>query len=404
MKDCPGDPFAMARHDQTYVITGATGFLGSHLMAALLKKGRRVLVLGRSSDGIQIGERIKELVDWFHIGDLSSRVKAFEVNILEPQLGLDRRTYRELCAKRPVIIHCASDTRFSEHNRALSLDTNVRGLSGIIELAKDCVSPFFHYVSTAYVAGHSSSVSYETPVTNHVFSNVYEETKALAEKEVARRCAAYGIPYTITRPSIVYGDSTTGRSNRFNALYYHVRSLKVIRDIYLADIREHAGIKSHALGIHCDNNGTLRLPLRIMLGNPGRVNLIPVDHFTAVMGRILEKGTPGTIYNITDDNPRDTGELAAYTARFLNIQAIEVVYGNSTNGTVLNPAEELFNRLIEPYRPYLSDRRCFDRSNTLKVTGGIDAPGMTYEIFERCMNYAIRAEWGKAVPGMRRGA
>ncbi len=390
---------SMAGHDhQTCMITGATGFLGSHLMAMLLLKGCRVLVVGRSSDGMPIAERILHLIDWFRIKGLSPQVKVFESNLGKPGLGLGRDAYREIRAARPVVIHCASDTRFSERNRSSSVDTNVRALSGIIGLAGDCASPFFHHISTAYVAGDSSSRPREVPVADHVFSNVYEETKAAAEREVSRQCAGCGIPYTITRPSIVYGDSRSGRSNRFNALYYHVRSLKVIRDIYLADIREHAGTRSQALGIHLGANGTLRLPLRILLENTGRVNLIPVDHFTAVMDRILQRGKPGTIYHITDDDPRSTEELAAYAGRFLNLQGIEVVYGSRASEADLNPPEELFNRLIGPYRPYLSDTRRFDRSNTLEVANGIKAPGMTYEVFERCMNYAIGVSWGKAGP------
>ncbi len=53
-----------------------------------------------------------------------------------------------------------------------------------------------------------------------------------------------------------------------------------------------------------------------------------------------------------------------------------------------NPAEELFDRFIEPYRPYLSDNRIFDRANTDLVTDNLNPPEFTYEIFKNCMEYA----------------
>ena len=108
----------------------------------------------------------------------------------------------------------------------------------------------FHFISSAYAAGIDRSECPEAPVHSLHFNNVYEESKALAENRVAGKCREDEIPYTIIRPSIVYGDSLTGRSLRFNALYYPVRSLQHLRDIYLDDIRNHNGKKSAECGIH----------------------------------------------------------------------------------------------------------------------------------------------------------
>ncbi|MBP1748441.1 MAG: oxidoreductase, family [Deltaproteobacteria bacterium] len=386
----------MAEHDhRAYLLTGVTGFLGSHLMALLLQRGSRVLALGRRADGRGLNERVKSLLEWFRIAGLSSRLEVFEADLVKPDLGLDLYDYRKVRREKPVIIHCASDTRFSERNRRASTEINVHSLKGIIRLAKDSGSPFFHYISTAYVAGRSLSTSYEIPVADPKFSNVYEETKGTAEKEVSGLCAAHGIPYAITRPSIVYGDSRTGRSNRFNALYYHVRSLQIIRDIYTADILERSGTKSDKLGIHLGPDGTLHMPLRIFVAGAGYINLIPIDYFTAAMAKILENARPGSIYHATDDNPKTIGQLAGYCERFLNMKGIQIIYGNQNGGPELNPPEEVFNKLIQPYLPYLCDTRRFDKSNTLKITGGLATPEITYEVFERCMNYAVSVSWGK---------
>lgn len=381
---------------RTYLLTGATGFLGSHLMALLVRTGSRVIVLGRRLDETRLNERINRLLEWFRIKELSSRIEAFEAELLSPGLGLCSNDYQKICRERPIVVHCASDTRFSERNRQASTDTNVYSLKGIISLAKDSGSSFFHYISTAYVAGPSLSTSYETPVPDKTtFSNVYEETKSAAEKQVSRQCAAHGIPHAIIRPSIVYGDSSTGRSNRFNALYYHVRSLQIIRDIYVADIRERSGTKSGRLGIYLDPGGILRVPLRIFLEQAGCINLIPIDYFTAVMAKILKNARSGSIYHITDDNPKSIHQLVEYCERFLNMKGLEIIYGDHNGGHELNPPEEIFNKLIRPYLPYLCDTRRFNKDNTARITGGLRTPEITYEVFERCMNYAVRVSWGR---------
>jgi nucleoside-diphosphate-sugar epimerase len=95
------------------------------------------------------------------------------------------------------------------------------------------------------------------------FVNVYEETKARAEQEVAGLCDRRFLPYSVIRPAIVYGDSRSGRANSFNSLYNHVRSLYYIREIYLKDIQEHGGRKSGEHGIYQDESDILHLPLQI---------------------------------------------------------------------------------------------------------------------------------------------
>jgi len=37
----------------------------------------------------------------------------------------------------------------------------------------------------------------------------------------------------------------------------------------------------------------------------------------------------------------------------------------------------------------------FERGHTNQVTGGVFPPDMTFEIFKRCMDYALSVNWGK---------
>ncbi|HZV82875.1 MAG TPA: SDR family oxidoreductase, partial [Geobacteraceae bacterium] len=218
-----------------------------------------------------------------------------------------------------------------------------------------------------------------------------------AEREVAGRCRMHGIPFTIIRPSIVYGDSRSGRANRFNALYIHVKSLFYIREIYLKDIHEHGGRKAKECGISLDDKGVLHLPLQVAVAHRGHVNLIPIDYFVTATLAILEQAQPGEIYHLTSDSPKTLEELASYCESFLHLRGIEIAYGEPV-GRALNPPEAMFNRFIEPYLPYLADTRTFERRNTIAATAGLHPPEFTYDVFERCMAYAVRANWGKEPP------
>ena len=89
--------------------------------------------------------------------------------------------------------------------------------------------------------------------------------------------------------------------------------------------------------------------------------------------------------------------VAEYYGQLMKVKGVEIIYGKPPANADRNPAEELFDRFIEPYRPYLSDNRVFDRTNTLRATDGLNPPPFTYEIFKICMEYAIKVNWGASV-------
>jgi nucleoside-diphosphate-sugar epimerase len=383
--------------DENYLLTGATGFLGSHMMAGLLLKGKSVVIAGRASGGESLKERIRKLLAWFGIEHLEGLIDFYETDFLKNDLGLGENEYKNLCSRSLSIIHCASDTSFAEQNRKRVMKSNVESLSEILNFAIKSRTRCFHFISSAYAAGTDNVECPEAPVNSAHFTNVYEESKAQAENVVSGKCRENGLPYTIIRPSIVYGDSVTGRSLKFNALYYPIRSLQLIRDIYLEDIKNNNGIKSAEYGIYINNEGALHLPIRIFIPNEGKINLIPVDYFTVTILSILEKPVTEIFYHITSNHPESMVRLTSYTERFLNITGIEVVVGKSGAKETRNPPEELFDHFIKAYRPYISDKRIFIRKNTDRATCGTLPADLSYEIFQSCMDFAVSTDWGKKI-------
>jgi hypothetical protein len=84
----------------------------------------------------------------------------------------------------------------------------------------------FHYFSTCYVSGRYAGPFGEDDLeVGAPFNNAYEETKHLAEAEVRARMAQ-GLPATIYRPSIAFGDSKTGETQKYDGLYFALQLLR----------------------------------------------------------------------------------------------------------------------------------------------------------------------------------
>jgi nucleoside-diphosphate-sugar epimerase len=378
-------------------LTGATGFLGSHLMAGMITKGYNIIVFGRPAKNESLKGRIFRLLKWFGVDSMSDQVTCIDTDLSQDNLGISTVEYSRLCSVVDSVIHCASDTSFSESKREKVMAANINNLKGILEFSKNAHVNFFHYISTTYVAGTGVTYCKETLSSVKTFTNVYEESKAAAENIISRFCDKNDIPLSIIRPSIVYGDSQTGRSLKFNALYFPVRSAQSIRDIYLNDLMNNGGLKAAKNGIFIDKEGYLFLPLKIYLPYEGDINIIPVDYFVNTTVKIIENCSINGIYHLTNPYRTTMKIVAKYYEQLMKVRGVEIIYGPMPNDLLRNPAEELFDRFIEPYRPYLSDNRVFDRTNTTLITDNLNPPEFTYDIFKTCMEYAIKVNWGASI-------
>jgi nucleoside-diphosphate-sugar epimerase len=385
--------------ERSIILTGATGFLGAFLMAALLTRGYHVTVLGRSARDLTLAARLAALVRWFGLPDPGGRLLALETDFSKHHLGLTDEFYNRLCGSAAKIVHCASDTSFAERNRAQVMAANVDNLAALLNLAAEAGTGQLYYVSTAYAAGKREGICLEQLDGTRCFTNVYEESKAKAEEIISRFCENHTIPLAILRPSIVCGHSATGAALRFNALYVPVKSLSYIRDIYKKDILEQGGTQASRWNIQLGEDGILKLPLEVYLPEGGFVNLIPVDYFVDAALCIIEQEGAAGIYHITSDHPPLMATLIDYAEQFLGVRGIRTLPDEALRTHPANPVEELLEKFVAPYHPYLSDRRIFDRSRIDSMTAGLKPPEFTYEMFARCMNYAIARDWGrKALP------
>jgi nucleoside-diphosphate-sugar epimerase len=387
------------RADRTsrILVTGATGFLGSHIAFALLKEGYRVTVLARSTKNLPARDRIARLADWHGLeAGPRRRLEVIEGDILDPGWSAAATGVLESLGGIDEIVHCASSTAFAERKRAEIEAANIGGLRNVLDFAIGSSCVFFHHVSTAYAAGRRSGRCPEDWVEAGPFTNVYEETKARGEILARDVCRREGIRLNVYRPSIVTGDSRTGRTLRFNALYFPVKAAVFLRDIYLADIRERGGKRASGLGVRLEEDGTFFMPLRIEAGREGGINLVPIDHCVKVFMAVLEGGLDGGIYHIVNPRATGIGELVAYAKRFFRIEGLEACGPEDFAARPRNALETLYDSYLEAYRPYMQDVRTFDVANTAAILGaqGPACPEFGYDLFARSMAYAVEADWG----------
>lgn len=124
-----------------YLVTGGAGFIGSHVVQALLERGDEVVVLDNFNDYYEPGRKRANLQEVESATNPGSRLILIEGDIRNPEdvsRGLDR----------PVdsIIHLAAmaGVRASIENPALYYDVNVIGTLRLLEAAvKMAAKPLF---------------------------------------------------------------------------------------------------------------------------------------------------------------------------------------------------------------------------------------------------------------------
>jgi thioester reductase-like protein len=215
---------------KTYFITGSTGAVGAALIEHLLQdEDTRFRLLVRAKDPEHLEKRLKTLMAFWGLDPRNKtdrkRVRAMAGDVIPPRFGINQGDYDALVSECTHIVHCAGNVRMN-----LSLEdareSAVSSAKNIAELAKQCrknnLLEKVEFVSTVGVGGRMGGIVPETWITeNRAFHNTYEHAKAEAEEFIARQIDQEGLPVTVHRPSMVVGDSRTGKIIHFQ-IFYHL--------------------------------------------------------------------------------------------------------------------------------------------------------------------------------------
>ncbi|MFW6147024.1 MAG: SDR family oxidoreductase [Thermodesulfobacteriota bacterium] len=85
------------RRDTAFLLTGGTGFLGSHISVELLKRGYRVILVCRPNRHESALQRVNRLLEWFgRTREVPSQPEVIEGDLTKQNLGLSDSRYTYL--------------------------------------------------------------------------------------------------------------------------------------------------------------------------------------------------------------------------------------------------------------------------------------------------------------------
>lgn len=205
-------------------LTGATGNIGSRITADLLKKNKKLYLLIRGKNQEDSENRLKKIMDFWEVPK-NKQKNAISLNgdITKNNLGLSPKEFKKISKEITHIIHCAANIKLIlPLKEARNLHFN--GTKNIIELAKTCkFLKRFNYLSTMEIAGNiSGKISENFIKIKRNFLNTYEIAKSETEEYLQSEIKK-GLPITIYRPSMVIGDSKTGKILKFSTFYYTLK-------------------------------------------------------------------------------------------------------------------------------------------------------------------------------------
>ena len=206
-------------------VTGSTGYLGSYIVAGLLRNYRDSLnLLVRASSEQEARERLwQSLQLHFEFGEflahINSRVRIFRGDLTSQRFGLSDDEYHAVVDMTDSIIHCAASLNRKSEKQCLNV--NLRGSLEVIQLARRAQDRNglrrYSHVSTVAVAGHRRNevVSEDTAIDwSRSDYDPYARTKKFCEHMVAQLLP--DVPRTIFRPAIVMGDSRRAETTQFD--------------------------------------------------------------------------------------------------------------------------------------------------------------------------------------------
>lgn len=183
------------------MVTGADGFIGSHLTEALVKKGERVKAFCYYNSFGTWG--------WLDAIDpaVKSEIEVFMGDVRDPH-GV-----RVAMQGQQVVYHLAAliAIPFSYHSPDSYVDTNIKGTLNVLNAARDLDTQRLLITSTSEVYGTAKYVPIDE---DHPYQgqSPYSATKIGADRLAESFYRSFNLPLTIVRPFNTYGPRQSARA------------------------------------------------------------------------------------------------------------------------------------------------------------------------------------------------
>lgn len=183
------------------LVTGADGFIGSHLVEKLLEEGYNVRAFVYYNSFNSWG--------WLDTLDKNklSKIEIFSGDIRDPN-GV-----KEAMKGIDIVFHLAAliAIPFSYHSPDSYVDTNIKGTLNVLQAARDLKTKRILITSTSEVYGTAKYVPIDE---NHPYQgqSPYSATKIGADRLAESFYRSFNMPITIVRPFNTYGPRQSSRA------------------------------------------------------------------------------------------------------------------------------------------------------------------------------------------------
>jgi len=357
---------------ETILVTGVTGSIGSWLARTMLDGGERVLALTRADTKETARARTEEALRVVGTAPYPGRLDIVHGDICDARLS-ERLAATNI--NLSLIVHCAGVLEFGAEHAELNRQVNVQGTANLLRLAEALGVPFCHF-STAYIAGKRQGRVFETEIDlGQEYNNPYESSKCQAELLIQQWSERTGLNAFVFRPSIVVGDSRHGRIVNFDGLYNIMRLLDSIG----------SSIGTTAFRVLGNHNATK--------------NFVPADYVARATWHIIKNGSPGT-YHLTNPHPMPLAKLRDVLAELFAVPGARFVDEDAFRMKQASRLERMYQKAASVYVPYLASEPVFDRTRADAALRDLDVeiPTMGLAFFRELLTFARQADWGETVP------
>ena len=189
----------MEFNQQTILVTGGAGFIGSHLVERLLHEGQRVICLDNFD--LFYARKIKRT-------NLQMALRNSNFTLVEGDIR-DAECLNPLFEQYPIekFVHLAAraGVRASIENPQLYEDVNIKGTLNLLEVCKDLPIKQFIFASSSSVYGVNGKVPFSEDDKIEMPISPYAASKRAGELFCYTYHHLYNIPITCLRFFTVYG-------------------------------------------------------------------------------------------------------------------------------------------------------------------------------------------------------
>ena len=308
-----------------YFVTGATGFIGKRLVKKLLEREDSVVyfLIRRESEG-----KVAALRHYW--GTIAARVVPVFGDLTSKKLGVSADGIKMLKGQIDHFYHLAAVYDLGA-DEARQIAANIDGTRHAVELAKAIDAGHFHHVSSIAAAGLYEGVFREDMFDEaEHYEHPYFMTKHESEKIVRQECK---VPWSVYRPAMVVGDSTTGEMDKVDGPYYFFKLIQRMRQL-LPPWLPSIGLEG------------------------GRINIVPVDFVVAALDVISHQdGIAKKCFHLVDPVGYRVGDVldifskAAHAPKmnlFINAALFGFIPRSVTKGLMaLAPVRRVRNAIMK---------------------------------------------------------